>query len=81
MLTQRECNEILVECGPRLAGSVIEQGLLDELVLYIAPKLLGQQTCDLAVLPSLSTLAQAIELNIVDITPISRDVKITLQPA
>ena len=81
VLTQRECNEILVECGPRLAGSVIEQGLLDELVLYIAPKLLGQQTCDLAVLPSLSTLAQAIELNIVDITPISRDVKITLQPA
>jgi len=40
-LTELEINELLVECGPRLAGSWILSNLVDELVLYVAPALLG----------------------------------------
>jgi diaminohydroxyphosphoribosylaminopyrimidine deaminase/5-amino-6-(5-phosphoribosylamino)uracil reductase len=42
-LTVREVNELLVECGPTLAGAFVARQLVDELVLYVAPKLLG---CD-----------------------------------
>jgi diaminohydroxyphosphoribosylaminopyrimidine deaminase/5-amino-6-(5-phosphoribosylamino)uracil reductase len=41
-LTAREVNELLVECGPTLAGALIARRLVDELVLYVAPKLLGE---------------------------------------
>jgi diaminohydroxyphosphoribosylaminopyrimidine deaminase/5-amino-6-(5-phosphoribosylamino)uracil reductase len=40
-LTAREVNELLVECGPTLAGAFIAKQLVDEFVLYVAPKLLG----------------------------------------
>jgi diaminohydroxyphosphoribosylaminopyrimidine deaminase/5-amino-6-(5-phosphoribosylamino)uracil reductase len=40
-LTAREVNELLVECGPTLAGAFVAKQLIDELVLYVAPKLLG----------------------------------------
>jgi diaminohydroxyphosphoribosylaminopyrimidine deaminase / 5-amino-6-(5-phosphoribosylamino)uracil reductase len=40
-LTAREVNELLVECGPTLAGSFIARQLVDELILYVAPKVLG----------------------------------------
>ena len=42
-LTAREINELLLECGPTLAGAFVAKQLVDELVLYVAPKLLG---CD-----------------------------------
>ena len=35
------CNEVLIEAGPSLSGAFIETGLVDELILYIAPKILG----------------------------------------
>src|SRR5258708_17926002 len=44
-LTAREVNELLVECGPTLAGAFISKHLLDEFILYVAPRLLG---CDAA---------------------------------
>ena len=40
-LTAREVNELLVECGPTLAGAFVAKQLVDELVLYVAPRLLG----------------------------------------
>ena len=42
-LGQREINELWVEAGARLAGALLHQALVDELVVYIAPKLLGPQ--------------------------------------
>ena len=49
-LAEREVNELLVECGARLAGSFLAAGLVDELVLYVAPRLLGSAAAPLAVL-------------------------------
>ena len=42
-LSELEVNELLLECGPRLAGAFIRSGLVDELVLYVAPNLLGRR--------------------------------------
>jgi diaminohydroxyphosphoribosylaminopyrimidine deaminase/5-amino-6-(5-phosphoribosylamino)uracil reductase len=46
-LTAREVNELLVECGPTLAGAFVARQLIDELVLYVAPKLLGDDALPL----------------------------------
>jgi diaminohydroxyphosphoribosylaminopyrimidine deaminase/5-amino-6-(5-phosphoribosylamino)uracil reductase len=52
-LTAREVNELLVECGPRLAGAFLEAGLVDELILYVAPILLGADAAPLTALSGL----------------------------
>ena len=46
-LTAREVNELLVECGPTLAAAFVAGQLVDELVLYVAPKLLGDDALPL----------------------------------
>jgi diaminohydroxyphosphoribosylaminopyrimidine deaminase / 5-amino-6-(5-phosphoribosylamino)uracil reductase len=46
-LTAREVNELLIECGATLAGAFIASQLVDELVLYVAPKLLGSDAAPL----------------------------------
>ncbi len=47
-LAALECNEVLVEAGPRLAGSFLAAGLVDEIVLYVAPTILGDAAPALA---------------------------------
>jgi diaminohydroxyphosphoribosylaminopyrimidine deaminase / 5-amino-6-(5-phosphoribosylamino)uracil reductase len=47
-LTEREVNELLVECGPTLAGALFSAQLVDELILYVAPRLLGDDAAALA---------------------------------
>ena len=56
-LTLREINELLVECGPRLAAAFIEANLVDELILYVAPILLGADAQPLTALSSLAVKA------------------------
>jgi diaminohydroxyphosphoribosylaminopyrimidine deaminase/5-amino-6-(5-phosphoribosylamino)uracil reductase len=46
-LAAREVNELLVECGPTLAGAIAAAGLVDELILYVAPTLLGEKAAPL----------------------------------
>jgi diaminohydroxyphosphoribosylaminopyrimidine deaminase / 5-amino-6-(5-phosphoribosylamino)uracil reductase len=46
-LTAREVNELLVECGPTLAGAFVAKQLVDEFILYVAPKLLGDDALPL----------------------------------
>jgi diaminohydroxyphosphoribosylaminopyrimidine deaminase / 5-amino-6-(5-phosphoribosylamino)uracil reductase len=52
-LTAREVNELLVECGPRLAGAFLEARLVDELIVYVAPILLGADAAPLTALTGL----------------------------
>ena len=75
-LTARQCNEILVESGPRLAGSLLQAGLLDELIIYMAPTLMGSDARPLVELP-LERMAQKVPLVIEDIRRIGRDWRIT----
>lgn len=71
-LAERGCNEVLVEAGPTLAGSFLRAGLVDELIIYAAPKLLGSSARPLFDLP-LSFMAEAVHLEIADVRPIGED--------
>ncbi|MFZ3127387.1 MAG: bifunctional diaminohydroxyphosphoribosylaminopyrimidine deaminase/5-amino-6-(5-phosphoribosylamino)uracil reductase RibD [Rhodoferax sp.] len=61
-LGKREINELHVEAGHRLNGALIQAGLVDELLVYLAPKLLGQGR-DMALFGPLSELTQALQLD------------------
>ena len=79
LLAERQCNEVLVETGAVLAGSFLRRGLLDELVVYLAPKLLGSNARPLFELP-LDTMAAQLPLTITDITAVGSDWRITARP-
>ncbi len=73
-------NEVMVEAGPVLNGALLSQGLIDELVVYMAPKLMGNGAKGLFHLPEITTMAQSIDLQITDITAIGHDWRITATP-
>lgn len=78
-LAQRHCNEVLVEAGSTLAGSFLRRGLLDEIIVYMAPKLLGSNARPIFELP-LETMSASLALKINDIRAVGRDWRITASP-
>lgn len=72
-LAGREMNEVMVEAGPRLNGALLAQGLVDEILLYLAPHLMGDAARGLFHLPGLQRLAERIELDILDVRAVGRD--------
>lgn len=74
-----ECNTVLVETGARLMGAFWQQNLLDELVLYQAPVLLGSSARPLVDLP-LTTMATKSELTIIDRRQLGPDQRIIARP-
>lgn len=79
-LAGREINEVLVEAGPTLAGAFLEAGLADELVLYLAPHLMGDAARGLFRLPGLERMRDRIELRIRDLRMVGPDLRITAVP-
>lgn len=76
-LAAREHSEVLFECGPTLAGSLINQRLADEIVIYIAPRLIGNSGRSLLNLAEVARMSDLAELNIEDIRVIGPDIKVT----
>ena len=76
-LAHRECNEVLVEAGPALAGAFLAAGLCDELVLYLAPKLLGAKARPLLDLAA-ERLEQALAGEIVEVERFGPDLRLRL---
>jgi diaminohydroxyphosphoribosylaminopyrimidine deaminase/5-amino-6-(5-phosphoribosylamino)uracil reductase len=79
-LGERECNEILVEAGPTLAGEFVRLGLVDEIVVYMAPVVLGQAARSLFNLPPLSRMCDRCEFEWRDVARIGDDLRLTLRP-
>jgi diaminohydroxyphosphoribosylaminopyrimidine deaminase/5-amino-6-(5-phosphoribosylamino)uracil reductase len=79
-LGRRQMNEIMVEAGSKLNGALLAAGLIDELVIYMAPKIMGDGAKGLFHLPALSTMAQNIHLQITDIRAVGCDWRITALP-
>ncbi len=72
-----QCNELLIECGATLAGAALRAGLVDELVLYLAPTLLGSSARPLFNLP-LEQMAQQYRLQLTDTRQLGDDLRLTL---
>lgn len=80
-LARLQINEVLVECGPQLAGLLLQAEAVDELVLYLAPCLLGDAARPLAVLPGLQRLSQKQSLVWRDVRAVGLDLRLTASPA
>ncbi|BAZ93582.1 pyrimidine deaminase [Thiohalobacter thiocyanaticus] len=76
LLGERELNEVMVEAGPTLAGAMLQAGLVDELIIYMAPQLLGDAARGLFHLPGLATMADRVALTIEDIRAVGPDWRI-----
>jgi diaminohydroxyphosphoribosylaminopyrimidine deaminase/5-amino-6-(5-phosphoribosylamino)uracil reductase len=76
-LGRMEINEIHLEAGPTLSGSLLAGGWVDELLVYLAPHLMGDTARGLFSLPGLERMDQRIGLTISDIRAVGRDWRIT----
>ncbi|NVO05324.1 MAG: bifunctional diaminohydroxyphosphoribosylaminopyrimidine deaminase/5-amino-6-(5-phosphoribosylamino)uracil reductase RibD [Rhodoferax sp.] len=74
-LGQREINELHVEAGHKLNGSLVREGLVDEFLVYLAPKLMGQGA-DMANFGPLTELSQALPLSFQSSTMVGPDLRI-----
>ncbi len=74
-LAAREINEVHVEAGHKLNGSLIRAGLVDEFLVYLAPKLLGQGA-DMASFGPLTALSQAVALEFKSTQMLGQDLRI-----
>jgi diaminohydroxyphosphoribosylaminopyrimidine deaminase/5-amino-6-(5-phosphoribosylamino)uracil reductase len=79
-LTELEVNELLVECGPRLAASFVMTKLVDEFVLYIAPTLLGADAAPLMHLSGLGPPGSLPAFDYQDVQRIGDDLRLVLKP-
>ena len=75
-LGKRQINTLWVEAGATLAGALIAENLVDELIIYMAPKLLGDQARDLCHLPNLTQLADAPLWQLQSCEPVGDDLKL-----
>jgi diaminohydroxyphosphoribosylaminopyrimidine deaminase/5-amino-6-(5-phosphoribosylamino)uracil reductase len=75
-LARLDCNEVLFECGATLAGSLVSSGLVDEIVLYMAPRLMGNDARSLLNIPAIGTMGDLIELEIQDVRQVGSDLRL-----
>lgn len=79
-LGRREINELWVEAGSRLAGALLQESLVDELLLYVAPKILGPQARPLVAMDELRQLQDALGFMFVETRQIGADVRLRMRP-
>lgn len=79
-LGEQGFNEVHVECGATLAGSLITSEIIDEVLLYIAPCLMGDDGRGLAVTPHLKTMDQRIQLTIHEMRAVGSDWRVLARP-
>jgi len=75
-LGKQGINTVLLEAGPNLIGAMIEAKLVDELVIYTAPLLMGSNANSMATL-ALDTMENKIQLDLSDIRMVGNDIRIT----
>ncbi|HSC46939.1 MAG TPA: bifunctional diaminohydroxyphosphoribosylaminopyrimidine deaminase/5-amino-6-(5-phosphoribosylamino)uracil reductase RibD [Gammaproteobacteria bacterium] len=79
-LAELECNEVLMEAGAGMNGALLEAGLLDEFILYMAPHLLGDTARGMFSLPPLGSMEERRELQIMDARMVGEDLRLILRP-
>ncbi len=79
-LAQRGINEVLVEAGSTLVGSLLEKKLVDEMIVYLSPHIMGDTGYGLAKLNSIKSMQDRIKLEILQSRKIGDDIKLQLRP-
>jgi diaminohydroxyphosphoribosylaminopyrimidine deaminase/5-amino-6-(5-phosphoribosylamino)uracil reductase len=79
-LAKKEINEVHVEAGAVLSGAFLQQQLVDEIVVYMAPHIMGDEARGLFALPGLSKMKDRISLDIQDVRMLGKDLRITSRP-
>ena len=79
-LGDKQYNEVWVEAGPGLAGALLQEGLVDELICYQAPKLLGDKGVSMVNLPAFTALNQSISLSLIENRQVGNDIKLIFRP-
>ncbi|HFD7932033.1 TPA: bifunctional diaminohydroxyphosphoribosylaminopyrimidine deaminase/5-amino-6-(5-phosphoribosylamino)uracil reductase RibD [Yersinia enterocolitica] len=79
-LGKRQINSVWVEAGPQFAGALLQAGVVDELILYIAPKLLGSDARGLCQLAGLTQLSDAPEFVFSEVRQVGPDLRLRLKP-
>lgn len=79
-LAQRGVNELQVEAGPKLCGSLFDAGLVDELLWYVAPLLLGDSAQSALTLPPLEAISSCWRLEVVEQRRVGQDTRYLLRP-
>jgi diaminohydroxyphosphoribosylaminopyrimidine deaminase / 5-amino-6-(5-phosphoribosylamino)uracil reductase len=80
LLAERQVNEVQVEAGATLAGAFLAEGLVDELLLYVAPVILGAQARPLFDGLDIARMAERLELDVWETRRLDRDIRILLRP-
>ena len=75
-LSRREINEVHVEAGHKLNGSLLREALVDELLIYLAPSILGDAARGMFDLPELKDLSARRELRLLDVTTIGSAIRV-----
>ncbi|MCL7715589.1 bifunctional diaminohydroxyphosphoribosylaminopyrimidine deaminase/5-amino-6-(5-phosphoribosylamino)uracil reductase RibD [Stenotrophomonas mori] len=81
LLAERGINEVHAEAGPTLCGALLRGGLADELLLYMAPLLMGEGARPLLAGLGIAAMAQAVPLEMHDLRMVGRDLRLRLRPA
>ena len=79
-LGRRGINEVHVEAGSKLNGSLLGAGLVDEFLFYFAPCLIGNDANGMFGLPALSTLTDKTALKIIDVRQVGTDIRLLARP-
>ncbi len=77
MLGDRGFNEVTAETGGNLMGSLLAAGVVDELVIYFAPMIIGNSGQGLFALPEITSLSEALRPRIVDVRSVGQDLRVT----
>ncbi len=79
-LAKLECNEVMIEAGATLSGAFMRAGLVDELWIYMAPKLMGSSARPLLDMPEIGKMAEALNLTLQDVSPVGQDLRLIYSP-
>lgn len=79
-LAHMQINEVLVEGGESLNGALLAQNLIDELLIYYAPKLMGSAAKGLFDMPAFTHMSQALELDVLELRQVGCDIRLRAKP-
>ena len=80
ILAERGVNEVHTECGPTLSGALLQSALVDEVVVYLAPALLGDAARGMFTLPAVAAMGDRTRLEITGVARIGADLRIDAIP-